>query len=193
MENSNEEYLDTIHRMIRTAQRQFVDTSALYILWGCAVAFACILQYVLIRMEYEHNYIGWLILMPGAGIAQFLLMRQQRRTQRVRTHIERVLGAMWTAFGVSLGIVLFMSGRLQESTYPIVLCLYAISIFVVGSALRLRVFTVGAICCWVIAIISFFVPFDIQLILLAIAVIVAYVIPGFILRAYHNNSHQDVQ
>jgi hypothetical protein len=192
MENSNEQNMELILSMIRTARKQFADESRYYLLWGTSISLACILQYLLIKVEYDYNFIGWLVFVPLAMVIQVIMLYRQKATEKVKTHIETVMTYMWIAFGISLGIVLFAQGRLQENTYPIVLCLYAISVFIAGGALNLNALIIGAICCWIIAIISFFVTFEVQLLLLAAAVIVAYVIPGLIIRSRYNRQ-EDVQ
>jgi hypothetical protein len=183
MENSEEQNFELIQRTIRTAQRQFADDSSSYLLWGSTISFACILQYVLIRMQYEYNFIGWAILIPVAVILQIIFTVRKTKTQKVRTHIETILSYMWMSFGISLAIVLFAMSRLQENTYPIVLCLYGISVFVSGGAMKMRSLIFGGIACWAFAIASFFVPFETQLLFLAAAVVAAYLIPGLVIRS----------
>ena len=191
MENQTIQNLELIQRMIKTSQKRFADNSNFYLLWGFSISLACIIQYVLIKLNNPNNSIVWLVIVPLALVLQVLLLYKKKKTERVRTHIESLMGKLWIAFGISLGIVLCFASHLQENTYPIILCLYAISGFVAGGALNLKSLYVGAICCWVLAIISFFVSFETQLLLLAAAVIVAYVIPGLIIKsAFRNN--QDV-
>lgn len=190
MENQSIQNLELIQKMIKTAQRKFADDSRYYLLWGIAISLACITQYLLIYMNNKYNGLVWLVVIPIALVLQVVFILQDRKTEKVRTHIESLMGKMWIAFGISLGIVLSFAGHLQENTYPIVLCLYAISVFVAGGALQLKSLYVGAICCWVLAIVSFFVAIETQLLLLAAAVIVAYVIPGLMIKsAYRKNNN----
>ena len=191
MENQAIQNLDLIQKMIMTAQRRFADNSNFYLLWGISVSLACIIQYILINLQNPYNSIVWLVIIPIALVLQVLFLIKKKKTEKVRTHIESLMGKMWIAFGISLGIVLSFASHLQENTFPIVLCLYAISVFIAGGALQLKSLYVGALCCWALAIVSFFVSMETQLLLLAAAVIVAYVIPGIIIKsAYRNN--QDV-
>lgn len=183
MENQTTQNLELIQRMINTAQRRFADNSNFYLLWGFAISIACIVQYALIKLNSSYNGVVWLVVIPLAVALQVLFILKKIKTERVRTHIESLMGKMWIAVGITLGIVLSFANHLQENTYPIILCLYAISVFIAGGALQLRSLYVGAICCWIFAIISFFVPFETQLLLLAAAVIVAYVIPGLIIKS----------
>lgn len=183
MENANQQHLDLIAQTIKTAQRRFYDDSPYYILWGFAIFFASLLQYFLVRRQSDNNGIGWAIFIPAAIIIQLIILARQKKKEQVKTHVESVLIYMWIAFGVSLFIILFFSQKLGAGTFPVILCLYALSTFVSGGAFKIKAFVFGAICCWVLAIIGFFVDFETQLLLLAAGVLVAFIIPGIILRS----------
>ncbi len=183
MENTPKQHLDLIAEMIQTARREYNDSSNIYLLWGWVVSIASILQFILIQMHHEGmSGIGWVVLIPAALIAQIVMMMKMRKKEKVQTHIDTIMGYLWTAFGVSLGIVLFSQGKLQENTFPMVLMLYGIGTFVSGGAIQFRALIIGGICCWVVAIACFFVPVQYQLLLLALAVIAAYIIPGYLLK-----------
>lgn len=183
MKNSTQQNLDLIASMIRTAQRRFYDDSPYYILWGCTVFLASIIQYLLILSSYTQNGIGWLILIPAALIVQFFIIKKQKRKEKTKTHIEKILISMWIAFGVTLFVVMTFSFKLGSNTFPVILCLYALSTFVSGSAFKIKAFIWGSVACWILAIVSFFISVHLQLLLLAAGVLFAFIIPGIVLRA----------
>ena len=182
MEISNQQQLDLIAQMIKSSQRRFYDDSPYYILWGSAVFIASILQYFLLAQANEYNAIGWAIVIPVALLVQFILIRKQKQAEKVTTQMETVLASMWIAFGITMFIILFFSSKIGLATYPIILCLYAITTFVSGCAFKIKAFVLGSLVCWSSALIGFFVAFDIQLLLLAAGVLFAFIIPGIILR-----------
>jgi hypothetical protein len=95
----------------------------------------------------------------------------------------------WIAFGASLFIVLTLGGKVGwEVTYPVVILLYGIGTFISGGVLRFLPLILGGIACWVISCIAFFVSFDIQLLLLAGSLLVAYIIPGHLLKYNYNRN-----
>ena len=183
MENSNQQNLELIAQVIKTAQRRFYEDSPYYILWGSTVFLASILQYILILIQSEFNAIGWLVLIPSALIIQFIIMRKEKKKEKIKTHVGSLLANMWIAFGITLFIVLMFSNKIGINTYPIILCLYAISTFISGSAFKIKAFILGSVSCWIFAIIGFFVQFNTQLLLLAAGVLFAFIIPGIILKA----------
>ena len=73
--------------------------------------------------------------------------------------------------------------KLQLNTYPMVLMVYGLWLFISGGAIKFKPLIIGGIINWLIGIISFFVPFDLQLLLLAAAVLLGYIIPGYMLKA----------
>lgn len=184
MEISNQQQLDLIAQMIKSAQRRFYDDSPYYILWGSAVFIASLVQYYLLWQNDGNNAIGWAIVIPTALLIQFFLISKQKKKEKFKTHLESVLVSMWIAFGITLCIILFFSSKIGVNTYPIILCLYAITTFVSGGAFKIKAFVFGSIVCWILAIIGFFVDFQIQLLLLATGVLFAFVIPGIILRLH---------
>ena len=189
MENNRQDQLALIAEMIQTARNQFSDSSNIYLLWGWVVFVASISQFILIQMHYENmSGLGWLILIPLALVAQIIIMVKMKGKSKVKTHIDKILGYLWTAFGVALGIVLFSQGNLQVNTLPMVLTLYGIGTFVSGGIISFRPLIVGGICCWLTAIAGFFVPVEYQLLLLALAVVMAYIIPGYLLKLRHRNN-----
>ena len=183
MENSNQQNLDLIAQMIKTAQRRFHNDSPYYILWGFAIFFASLLQFILVHRQSDNNGIGWIIFIPTAIIGQFIILAKQKKKEQVKTYVESVLIYMWIAFGISLFIIIFFAEKIGLGTYPVILCLYALSTFVSGGAFKIKAFLFGSICCWILAIIGFFVDFQTQLLLLAAGVLVAFIIPGIILRS----------
>ena len=54
MENSNQQNLELIAQVIKTAQRRFHEDSPYYILWGSTVFLASILQYILIYIVAQY-------------------------------------------------------------------------------------------------------------------------------------------
>lgn len=182
MELENQQQLDLIAQTIKMAQRRFYNDSPYYILWGSAVFVASIAQYVLLLSAPAYNAIPWAVCIPLALILQFAMIRRQKKSETIKTHIETLLNTMWMAFGITLFILLSFSAKLGSNTYPVVLCLYAITTFISGTVFKINAFLVGAIACWVFAILGFFVDFQYQLLLLAAGVLLAFIVPGIILR-----------
>jgi hypothetical protein len=64
--------------------------------------------------------------------------------------------------------------------------IYGTWLFISGGALKFRPLIFGGIINWVIGAIAFFADFEQQLILLALAVLLGYILPGHLLKSRHS-------
>ena len=181
MENTHQQQLELISEMINSAKKEFNDDSFIYLLWGWAVCIAALAEYALMQMNFTYHYIVW-ISMPVVAVVQMVVMSSRKKKEKVKSHIDEVLGYVWMAVGISIAAVLFSQGSLQNNTYPVLILLYGIGTFISGGIMKLKPMMAGAACCWAIGFAAFFVSFEYQLLLLSLSVIVSYIIPGHMLK-----------
>jgi hypothetical protein len=179
---NNEESLQLITKMITTAKQDFGGKSFYFILWGWLVFIACILQFVLLQMNSEYNGIGWIVLMPLGGIISMLYSYYSNKKETVKSYIYDVMKYVWIAFALSLAFVLGFAFKLGLNTYPLLMLIYGTWLFISGGALRFRPLIFGGIINWLLGAASFFLPFEQQLIVLGLAVLFGYIIPGHLLQ-----------
>ena len=186
-EMSSEESLRVIQQMIHTAKRDFEDDSFHYLLWGWLVFAASLGQFILYKQGFEHSEITWLLMPVGAVIA-FLYGRKQEKTERVKTYVSDFVKYVIGSMVISLFIVLCFSGKLQTYTYPIIMILYASMLFIMGGILQFKPLMFGGITNWILSIVAFFNPIEMQLLILALAVLLGYIIPGYLLSRRQKNT-----
>ena len=178
--NGNES-LQIIQQMISQAKQQYSDDSFMYLLWGWLVFIASLSHYILAYEGFEYAQMVWLLMIVG-GIASAIYGRKKRKLEQVKTYIDEFAKYVLTAFMVSLFIVLFFMQHLQLNCYPMVMMVYGIWLYVSGGTLRFKPIMIGGIINWVLAIAAFYADFNTQLLLLALAVLCGYIIPGYMLR-----------
>ena len=179
---SNQESLDLIQQMIRSTQGNFSHDSFYYLFWGWLVFGTALAQYTLMQLNINWAPAVW-ALMPLGAVVSILYSRKQSQKITVRTHLDRVLGYLWLGLGVSFFLVLALSRGNWQWVYPIIMVLYAIGLFASGGAMQFRPLIMGAVACWVLAVVAYFLPFELQLLCLAGAVLLGYIIPGHLLKA----------
>lgn len=180
---NEQESLKLIHQMIGVAKNSFRDDGTLYLMWGWLVLLSTLGHYVLLtQTSFEYPHMVWLS-MPLAGVFTAVFVARKAKNQKVKTHVDEFLGYLWIAFAVSIIIItLFMSKLGYDKTYPLIIILYGIGTFVSGGALRFRPLIIGGALNWPIAIWAFFVPFEQQILLLGLAVVCSYIVPGHLLK-----------
>ena len=184
---SPQESLQVIYSMIERAKNQFSENGHLYLLWGWLVLFCSVAQFILLDVfHYEKHYLVWLATW-GAVIYQFFYLRSEHRKKRVQTYTDTIIGFVWLSFivlMVLIGLLLGLTGK--EEYYklfaPAFLALYGMPTFLSGILLRFRPLVIGGIGCWVLSVSAFFIGYNYQLLLLGGAMIIAWIIPGYLLR-----------
>lgn len=179
---SESESMMVIQRMIATAKNELIDDSFYFMFWGWIVFAASLGHYLLWQVGFSAPYIVWL-LMPLGVIITFFYGKRQHKDQPVKTYVDEVMKYVLIAFGVSLAITLSFQSKLGLNTYPMVMMIYAVLLFVSGGSIRFRPLIIGGIINWLIGIAAFFVSFDIQLLMLAGAVLLGFIIPGHMLKS----------
>ncbi|MBP6334896.1 MAG: hypothetical protein KA444_05435 [Bacteroidia bacterium] len=181
------ESLELIHKMIRSAKRDLEDNSFHYLLWGWLVFVASAIHFTLMQLGIQQSYIGWMILMPAGGIASAVYGIRQDKRQRVKSYTDEVIKYILISFLVSLVTVLAFMSKLGLMTYPLVMMVYGMWLFCSGGIIQFRPLIIGGILNWILGILSAFTTFEYQLIILALAVLLGYIIPGHMLKTkFHN-------
>jgi hypothetical protein len=137
----------------------------------------------------------WAILMPLGGVISAIYGSRQKKKQKVLTYTQELLNKVLIAYLVCLFIILFfgMYAYGWEKCYPFLMVIYGVWLFVSGSAIRFKWLVAGGIFTWCCAAATFFIPSPHQLIMLAIAVLGGYIIPGHLLRnRFSKNAHETI-
>lgn len=187
-EFSHLEGLEIIQSMINRAKDKFSENGHLYLLWGWVVFICSITQFILLNYTaFEYHYLVWMACWI-AVIYQVIYLAKRKKKEQVKTYTDDIIGYVWLSFAVSMFLLGFVFGRvLGEDYYKMVnpgfLVLYGIPTFLSGIILRFRPLVIGGIACWALSVISIFVPGQYQMLFLSAAMLVAWIIPGYMLRA----------
>lgn len=186
---NNREALKVIDEMIASAKADINDNGFFYLLWGWLIIAACISEYILMyEVQWEYHWIGWPITTGIGGIFSTVGGLKKDHKAKVKTHVDRMMGYIWGGFGVTLFLVLFsMNINSPQGVYPLIIALYSMGTFISGGVLKFKPLKAGAIISWVIALAAMFVDFKFQLLLLALSIIIAYLVPGYMLKHKYNN------
>lgn len=183
---TEQQSLKIIQEMIATSKNNLKDNSFFYLLWGWLVLIASLSHFVLIKMQWEYAFLPWPVLMTAGGVASAFAGYRLGKNAKVVSHVDKMMGFLWYAFMVVILIIVFMAimNRLAwVSTYPLIISLYGLGTFVSGGVLKFRPLLIGGAACWVISVIAFFTPSEYVLLLTALSVVIAYLIPGYMLKS----------
>ena len=182
------ESLTVIQAMINKAKDQFSENGHLYLVWGWVILLCSIGHFILIRfLQYQYASMIWMLTWIVIIYQTYYLWKQQKR-KRVRTYTDDIIGWVWITFVILMFLFGFLFARAIGGDYYQYmnvgfLALYGMPTFLSGITLRFKPLIYGGIACWILSIFAGFIYYEFHLLLLALAVVIAWIIPGYILRS----------
>lgn len=177
--------LQLINSMINQAKNRFSENGFLYLLWGWLILFCSIAHFIFLKMGwFKQPEIVWASCWLAVIYQVIYLVRKGKR-ETVKTYSENIIGFVWMSFGITMGIVSFIIAKADNWLLinSLLLMLYGTPTFLSGVVMRFTPLKIGGIICWGLAIVSVFVMPIYVLLLLSVASIAAWIIPGYIMRA----------
>lgn len=201
---TEEDSLRLINEMIAQVNSNIQKGAAsTMILSGYSVAITAIINIILMHILPDPNMSFWIwslmILLP---IGDRIMNKRKDKESIVRTHIDRIIGNTWGAFGCATAVLFvvifglvyaFQTWVFTALFTPIILTMMGIAQYTTAVASKFRPFYWGVIAFWLGAVlcvvsIIFIRNADIQFIILAVCTIIGFVIPGHILNSKAKNN-----
>ncbi len=189
MQMTEKESLLLITSMINKARNRFNETGAMYLVYGWVILACCLIQFAALYFyNYENAPYIW-FLTWGAVIYQVIFIRKKRGCDKTSTYTGEIIRFVWMVFIICICLLIFLQVRLHSmlTINPSILVIYGMPTFLSGVILKSNSLKIGAVCCWILSVASVFVLYEFQLLLIALAVIVAWIIPGYVLREKFKN------
>ncbi|HSN60721.1 MAG TPA: hypothetical protein VLR49_07290 [Ferruginibacter sp.] len=187
---SPQESLLLIQSMIAKTRKDMGDNSAHFLLWGWITFIACIGQFVLKNMlHYEKHYLVWLLMFPGIVISIFLGMKQGKKREAI-TYVGESMKYLWMGMGISYFVLSMILTRLGwgSNIFPFFILLYGLGTFISGKFLQFSPFVWGGLAAWALAVTATFFNYDYQMLIGAVAILISYIIPAYMLRSKNKSS-----
>jgi len=186
---SPQQSLALIESMINRAKDKFADDGFMYLIWGWLVFFCSLFQFVLLHVyNYPKHYYVWLATIPVFIFQAFYVSKKSKR-KTVSTYTDYIIGFVWITFAIVIVLLGFVVGLLTTGEYythivHILLAVYGMPVFLTGVIVKFRPLIFGGIACWILCIISTFISnYDYQFLCIPLAMLLAWIIPGYMLRA----------
>lgn len=180
---SAEQSLQIIQSMIQKAKQDVANNSFYLLLWGWLIFTAALLNFGLMKFtRFDQPYLAWNLVWIGA-IASIIKGVKDSKKITVKTFV----GETMKVFGISQVILYFglafFFGKydLWAISFPLYILVYAVTCFFMGALMQFSLLKWTGLLCLPIMVIAVFVSFDWQLLLIALAILISYIIPGHVL------------
>ncbi len=174
-----------IESMIHKAQNRFSENGTLYLLWGWTIFLCSLVQYFSLKFtSFSNASLIWLLAV-FVMLYQIFYLSKKRKTDKVTTYSDEIIGYVWMTFGICMGLLTIIMSKLQiwMLFYPFIFLFYGIPTFLSGAIMRFKPLMFGGICCWILSIAASFITSIGVILLLVPAVLFGWIIPGYLLKA----------
>lgn len=179
---SAQESLNLISSMIQQAKGNMKYSSFYFLLWGWTIVIANLGVYFLMNFsDVKNPFVMFAVTIPAA-IVSVVYGSRQAKAKLAPTHLDTINTWLWIGFGITCFIFAAVGKQTNWQINPIIITMCAVPTFLSGIMLRFKPLIYGGISFWVFGIISFMVPTETQFLLAAIAVVLGYLIPGYLLK-----------
>lgn len=213
---SEKESLDLITQMINKAKDSYQDTGVGAMMWGAVIAICSFVKLSEIHFNYRLPFDIYLLTLV-AIIPQIFITLKEKKERKVKSYDDRYMDYIWLGFGICIFLLIHTinlifhawgpveqeyktltghssSFRFSEFISPLFLMLYGMPTFITGAACKFKPMLWGGLFCWVCSVITVYTPIRIDLLLTALAAIVAWFIPGLIMeKEYRIYKKEQVQ
>ena len=187
-----QEELAFIRKVMEDSRTSLVDTGKPKLVWGAIAALGMLYTYIQALAESD-LYVGWVWLGISAFGWGYIFWEDKRqdKTSHVRTQTGKIIGAIWGACGLSIGLVIMLAFgtrffNIDLLMHPLTVCpitaiILGIAYFLDGTIRLVPWVRNLSYAWWASAVLMFFWPSVHVLLIYAIMLIAFQFIPGIVL------------
>lgn len=181
---SEKEALGVIEEMVNSSRYKLKDEARYFLLWGWMVFAAAIIHFVLLLFGVVKSWIVWPVFMGLSFVIYGIMVQKNKSKRSSTTYVDRINRYLWLGFLGPLLITLLIGGVYGwPAAYPFFMAIYGWSAIVSGGLLKFAPLVWGGLASYVLGVTTIFVPDSYILIMLAVAVLFGFIIPGHVLKS----------
>jgi hypothetical protein len=178
-----------INEMIFTARKNFTKISFFFLLWGWLLFGAGIAEYILFNtFNYEYAWIVWPAISIIGGIFSSMFSSRQEKKSGAVSFMDKLFFYLWLGFFLTLLLTIVSTVSQNIVPHPFIMILTGLPTFVTGRILKFKPLIVGGVAFWIIGILSLFLYPQYISITFSIAILLGYIIPGYMLMKQEINN-----
>ena len=188
---SNEKSLEIIHQMINQAKANISDSGLSWLLWGSLLFLASLSTYFFMSVGSDNIFLGWNIF----GAVTIVLLAYdvvKPKQKKVKTYVDDLMRMVDIGFFVCL-FVIILSINISVSPnegFGFMLMVFGFLMLIKGGFVKSKGLVIGAMVNWAGAIAIFInKEFKYDMLIMAAAVLIGYIIPGLILWTQYKRSN----
>lgn len=192
-----EESLQVIQKTISNSRRNMREGSFYYVLWGWALILASLANYAMLKYYIQKeiytglwwkSFLVWMIFLVIGTVIQRIRIARTPGRDKVITHLDRYITILWLTSGAIMGLMVFLAYMVDSYPVPFILGITALATFVSGMMVRYIPLIIGGFVFLIASVIAIYIGGLEQLLIFAGAMVLGYLVPGYMLRTIKNGN-----
>ncbi|MEL7004802.1 MAG: hypothetical protein AAFN93_19000 [Bacteroidota bacterium] len=177
-----EESLKIITDMIRKTKSSFHHNGFYFLFWGWVTVIGYLGSFIIGKFDLYHSpHLIWLITIP-AFIVSMVYGARSGKKQGARSYTSHVFMWLWIAVSFSIIITVAFGPQINFMITPMILTFVAIPTFISGVLIKFKPLIYGGSGFWIFAALAFAFPPEYQNVFGGVAVILGYLVPGYMFK-----------
>lgn len=183
---SPEKQLQLIQSTIAQAKENLSKHSFPFLFWGWLVSISALINFLLLSYSSfgEKSYLIWPVSMVIGAIYIVLYYRKAEKTERHLTHLEYFLSRLWMVLGAILLLFSFCITLIDLNPWFFFPFIAGLGTVISGVVLKFTPLSLGGILLLAFSFFSANIGKETLLLLYAMVIIVAYLVPGYLLKRH---------
>jgi hypothetical protein len=194
-----DESFDIINKAISNYKMNYKENSHVFLLWGWILTLASISSFILLkflsRWEAHDLMVGkwelkgliflgnWVVFCSIGFIIMYFMVRKMKKNKKVYSHIDKFIDNLWRVIAPSFFIAIFICIKYEINPPPLMLLIGGIATTTTGLAIKFKPLIFGGMSFFIFSIASTFVTNEYSALVVCVAIICGYLIPGYLLKA----------
>jgi hypothetical protein len=186
-----EESLTIISKAISNVKMNFKEASMIFLLWGWILTLASFSNFIILKILHSkeayqlmgvYSLGNWLVFALIGFIILFFMNRKINKDKKVYSHLEGYIKNLWIVIATSFFIATLVCIKLEIAPPPIMLLIAGIATTTTGLLIKFKPVIIGGMAFFICSIATTFVSNEYIALIVGLAIIVGYLIPGYLLK-----------
>jgi hypothetical protein len=179
---TGEESLSVITEMINKTRVSVTQSSFHLLFWGWLIFVCSLSEFILWKyVGWTNSWYVWFFVVPGA-LVSFIYGFARGKKEKVFTYATGINITTWIAFFIAAVVFCIVYPMENGDVSKYMLLLAGIPLLISGVVLRFRPLMWGAGAFWLLSLVAHFGGDTVSGLAMPVAMVVGYLIPGYLLR-----------
>ena len=174
--------LQIIESMIANAKGNVASNQYYFVMWGWVIAGINLFVYISqTYFEFAYAQFSWMVCFP-LGIFTAIHAARKAKERKVKTHMDDLFKYMWMSFFVVITIIVGAGAKIGYYINPMIILVTGFPTLLTGVAIKFKPLIYGGSAFWLFSVAGFVSPHEYHSLIGAIAIIIGYLVPGYMLK-----------